>query len=178
MEALLIAPVLGPILIFFMRIADVSLATVRMLLILRNQKVLAPIIGFFEVLIWIFAAGVAIQHLESPLHLLGYAGGFAAGNWVGLWLEGKMALGLAALQVFTPSHGPEVAETLREIGHGVTQFDGKGKSGPVSVVYSVVKRKDAREAMAVVHALDEDAFITVGDVSAIQRGWMFPKRRK
>ncbi|MFO8174677.1 MAG: DUF2179 domain-containing protein [Gemmatimonadota bacterium] len=178
MEALLIAPVLGPILIFFMRIADVSLATIRMLLILRNQKVLAPIIGFFEVLIWIFAAGVAIQHLESPLHLLGYAGGFAAGNWVGLWLEGKMALGLAALQVFTPSHGSEVAETLREIGHGVTQFTGKGKNGPVEVVYSVVKRKDAREAMSVVHALDKDAFITVGDVSAIQHGWMFPKRRK
>jgi len=177
MEALLIGPA-GPILIFFMRIADVSLATIRMLLIIRNRRLLAPLIGFFEVLIWIFAAGVAIQHLESPFHLLGYAGGFAAGNWVGLWLEGKLALGLAAMQVFTPSHGREVAETLREIGHGVTQFTGKGKNGPVDVVYSVVKRRSAREAMSAVRELDEDAFITLGEISAIQYGWMFPKRRK
>jgi len=177
MEALLIGPA-GPILIFFMRIADVSLATIRMLLIMRNRRILAPVIGFFEVMIWIFAAGVAIQHLESPLHLLGYAGGFAAGNWVGLWLEGKMAFGLSALQVFSPSHGSEVAATLREIGHGVTQFTGRGRNGPVDVVYSVVKRKNTREAMAAVHALDEDAFITVGEIAAVEYGWMFPKRRK
>lgn len=177
MEALLIGPI-GPLLIFVMRIADVSLATVRMLMIMRNHKLLAPLIGFFEVLIWLFAAGVAIQHLESPWHLLGYAGGFAAGNWVGLWLEGKLALGLASLQVFTPSHGAEIANRLREIGHGVTEFTGRGKDGAVGIVFSVVKRKDAREAMAVVHSLDEDAFVTLGEVSAIHYGWMFPRRRK
>ena len=177
MEALLIGPA-GPLLIFFMRIADVSLATVRMLLIIRNHRVLAPLIGFFEVLIWLFAAGVAIQHLESTWHLLGYAGGFAAGNWVGLWLEGKLALGLSSLQVFSPSHGPQIAESLRGIGHGVTQFSGKGKDGPVDVVLSVVKRREARDAMKAIQELDEDAFVTLGDVSAIHHGWMFPKRRK
>ena len=177
MEALLLGPV-GPLLIFFMRIADVSLATIRMLMIIRNHKLLAPLVGLFEVLIWIFAAGVAIQHLESPWHLMGYAGGFAAGNWVGLWIEGRLALGLSAMQVFTPSHGAEVAQALRGIGHGVTEFTGRGKDGAVEVVYSVVKRKDARRAMEVVHQLDEDAFITLGEVSAIQYGWMFPKRRK
>jgi uncharacterized protein YebE (UPF0316 family) len=177
MEALLLGPV-GPILIFLMRIADVSLATVRMLLIMRNHRFLAPLIGFFEVLIWIFAAGVAIQHLESPLHILGYSAGFAAGNWVGLWLEGRMALGIAALQVFTPSHGMEIAEALRGIGHGVTQFEGRGMDGPVEVLYTVVKRKEAKEAMAAVHSLDEDAFVTLGEVTGIHYGWMFPKRRK
>jgi uncharacterized protein YebE (UPF0316 family) len=177
MEALLLGPA-GPLLIFFMRIADVSLATVRMLMIMRNHKLLAPLIGFFEVLIWIFAAGVAIQHLESPLHVLGYASGFAAGNWVGLWMEGRLALGLAAMQVFTPAHGTEVARALRRIGHGVTEFTGKGKDGSVEVVYSVVKRKDARRAMEAIHRLDEDAFVTLGEISAIRRGWMFPKRRK
>jgi uncharacterized protein YebE (UPF0316 family) len=177
MEALLLGPT-GPLIIFFMRIADVSLATIRMLLIMRNHRLLAPLIGLFEVLIWLFAAGVAIQHLESGWHVLGYAGGFAAGNWVGLWIEGKLALGLAAMQVFTPSHGAQVAGALREIGHGVTEFQGQGRDGGVEVVYSVVKRKDARKAMETVHALDEDAFVTLGEISAIQYGWMFPKRRK
>ena len=177
MEALLIGPA-GPILIFFMRIADVSLATMRMLMIMRNHKLLAPLIGFFEVLIWLLAAGVAIQHLESPWHLLGYAGGFAAGNWVGLWLEERLSLGLVAMQVFTPLPGTEVAETLRGIGHGVTQFTGRGKDGPVEMIYSVVKRKDAREAVSVIHRLDEDAFVSLGEVSSIHYGWLFPKRRK
>lgn len=177
MEALLMGPI-GPIFIFVMRIADVSLATMRMILIMKNRRLLAPFIGFFEVLIWIFAAGVAIQHLESPLHILGYAAGFAAGNWVGLWMEGKLALGLTAMQVFTPSQGHEIAAALRDVGHGVTQFMGKGKDGPVEVVYSVVERKNAQEAMKTVYALDEDAFVTQGEVSAIRYGWMFPKRRK
>jgi uncharacterized protein YebE (UPF0316 family) len=177
MEALLLGPG-GPLIIFFMRIADVSLATIRMLLIMRNHRLLAPVIGLFEVLIWLFAAGVAIQHLESGWHVLGYAGGFAAGNWVGLWLEGKLALGLAAMQVFTPSRGAEVSDALREIGHGVTEVKGRGRDGTVEVVYSVVKRKDARRAMEAVHGLDADAFVTLGEVSAIHYGWMFPKRRK
>ncbi len=177
MEALLLGPV-GPILIFFMRIGDVSLATVRMLMIMRNHRLLAPVVGLFEVLIWIFAAGVAIRHLDSFWHILGYSAGFAAGNWVGLWLEGRIALGMASLQVFTPSHGPQIAETLRELGLGVTAFTGKGKEGAVEVIHTVVKRRDVSRAMRAVYALDSDAFVTVSEVSAIHYGWMFPKRRK
>jgi uncharacterized protein YebE (UPF0316 family) len=82
------------------------------------------------------------------------------------------------MQVFTPSHGTEVAQALRRIGHGVTEFTGKGRDGSVEVVYSVVKRKDARRAMETIHRLDEDAFVTLGEISAIHYGWMFPKRRK
>jgi uncharacterized protein YebE (UPF0316 family) len=85
----------GPLVIFLLRIVDVSLATVRMLLSVRGQKLLVPLIGFFEVLIWLFAAGNAIRHLSSPYHVIGYAGGFAAGTAVGLWVEEKLAFGLA-----------------------------------------------------------------------------------
>jgi len=177
MEAILLGP-WGPVLIFFMRIGDVSLATVRMLMIMRNHRLLAPVVGLFEVLIWIFAAGVAIRHLESGWHILGYAGGFAAGNFVGIWLEGRLALGMASLQVFTPSHGEEIAEGLRGIGLGVTTFPGRGKDGAVEVIQTVVKRKDVGRAMSKVHTLDDDAFVTVSEVSAIHYGWMFPKRRK
>jgi uncharacterized protein YebE (UPF0316 family) len=177
MEAFLVSP-FGPLLIFFMRIGDVSLATVRMLMIMRNAKLWAPVIGFFEVLIWILAAGTAIQHLESPWHILGYAGGFAAGNWVGLMLEDRLALGIASVQVFTRSHGRELAEAMRVFGLGVTQLSGQGKDGPVEMVYSVVKRKDMPTVMGLVKDLAPNAFISVEAPTAIQHGWMFPKRRK
>lgn len=177
METFLLGP-LGPILIFFMRIGDVSLATIRMLMIMRNHRILAPLVGLVEVLIWIFAAGTAIRHLDSPMHILGYAGGFAAGNWVGMLLESRLALGMASVQVFSPTHGSEVAKTLREMGLGATTFTGEGRNGRIEVVYSVVKRRDVRGAMAAVHRLDPNAFVTVSEVSAIQYGWLFPKRRK
>ena len=177
MEALLIGPV-GPLLIFVMRIADVSLATVRMLLIMRNARLWAPLIGFFEVLIWLLAAGTAIQHLDSPLHVLGYAGGFAAGNWVGLLLEERLAFGFASVQVFAPVHGSELASALRAFGHGVTQIQGRGGEGPVDLIMSVVKRKDLPAVSALVNDLAPESFVSVEEPTAIQHGWLFPKRRK
>jgi len=177
MEALLMST-WGPLLIFFMRIGDVSLATVRMLLIMRNARVWAPLIGFFEVLIWILAAGTAIQHLDSPWHILGYTGGFAAGNLVGLLLEERLAFGFASVQVFAPTHGPELAHALRTFGHGVTELQGRGREGPVDVILSVVKRKDLPVLNGLVNDLAPDSFVSVEEPTAIQRGWVFPKRRK
>jgi uncharacterized protein YebE (UPF0316 family) len=168
----------GPLLIFFMRVVDVSLATVRMLLIMRNAKVWAPVIGFFEVLIWLLAAGTAIQHLDSPWHVLGYAGGFAAGNLVGLLLEQRLAFGFASIQVFARSHGPELADALRAFGHGVTQIPGRGRDGPVDLVVSVIRRKDLATVSALVNDLTPGSFVAVEEPTAIQRGWWFPKRRK
>ena len=177
MEALLMGS-LGPLIIFFLRICDVSLATVRMLLIMRNARVWAPLIGFFEVLIWLLAAGTAIQHLDSPWHVLGYAGGFAAGNLVGLMLEQRLAFGYASVQVFAPHHGADLAEALRAFGHGVTQLQGRGREGPVEVILSVVKRKDLQAVNALVNDLAPDSFVSVDEPSTIQHGWLFPKRRK
>jgi uncharacterized protein YebE (UPF0316 family) len=177
METLLMSA-WGPLLIFFMRIVDVSLATVRMLLIMRNARVWAPLIGFFEVMIWLLAAGTAIQHLGSPWHAVGYAGGFAAGNLVGLILEERLAFGFAAVQVIAPSHGSQLAEALRIFGHGVTQVEGMGREGPVDLVLSVIKRRDLPQVSALVNDLAPESFVSVEQPTAIQRGWLFPKRRK
>jgi uncharacterized protein YebE (UPF0316 family) len=177
METLLMSA-WGPLLIFFMRIGDVSLATVRMLLIMRNARIWAPLIGFFEVLIWLVAAGTAIQHLGSPWHAVGYAAGFAAGNLVGLILEERLAFGFASIQVFAPSHGSELAEALRVFGHGVTQIEGRGRTGPVELVLSVVKRRDLPVVSALVNDLAPGSFVSVEQPTALQRGWLFPKRRK
>src|SRR5690606_31834346 len=98
MDALL-ASAWGPLVIFCLRIVDVSLATLRMLLAVRGIKYVAPFIGFFEVLVWILAVGTAIRHLDSPLHLFGYAGGFATGTLVGLLIEERMAIGMATIRI-------------------------------------------------------------------------------
>jgi uncharacterized protein YebE (UPF0316 family) len=168
----------GPLVIFALRIVDVSLATLRMLLSVRGQRLLVPLIGFFEVLLWLFAAGNAIRYLHSPLHVLGYAGGFATGTVVGLWVEEKLAFGLATIRVISSRPAGKLAEALREGGHGATEFAAAGRQGPVEVVYTVARRAEIRPIMKIIDQWDTDAFVTVEEPRSVRRGWMLQKRRK
>jgi uncharacterized protein YebE (UPF0316 family) len=165
----------GPLLIFGLRIVDVSMATMRMLLIMRSQKLLVPLIGFFEVIIWIVAVGSAIRNLDSVWHVLGYAGGFATGSLVGLAIEEKLAVGLASIQVISQHGGVELAEALRGRGFGVTEFAGQGREGKVEVVQTVVLRRQVPEVIEEVDRWDPDAFVSVEEPRTIRRGWMFSK---
>lgn len=168
----------GPVFIFSLRIIDVSLATIRMLMIMRNQRVAIPFIGFVEALVWVLAIGTAIQNLHSVWHLLGYAGGFACGSLVGLWLEGKLAMGLAAIRIITRNAGEEIADALRHEGFGVTEFAGTGRQGRVELLLTLVKRRQVAQVLQVVESEDPDAFISVEEPRTIRRGWLFTSRRK
>jgi uncharacterized protein YebE (UPF0316 family) len=168
----------GPLIIFGLRIIDVSLATLRMFLTMRNARRLVPVIGLFESLIWVVAVGTAIQNLHSVWHILGYSGGFATGTVVGLWLEGKLAVGLATVRIITKTSGEEVARSLREKGYGVTEFEGRGREGRIELIYTLVKRRQIPGVLAEVERLDPGAFISVEEPRTMRRGYMFPARRK
>jgi uncharacterized protein YebE (UPF0316 family) len=174
---LIVSP-FGPLFVFFLRITDVSMATMRMILIVRNNKLLVPIIGFFEVLIWVFAVGVVVQHLTSPLHLLGYAGGFATGNLVGLLIEERLALGVATVQTIVRQGGGTLAMLLRGAGFAVTEMDARGREGPVFHLYSAIPRRRVGSYLETLDAAAPDAFVIVEEPRAVRRGWMFPMRRK
>jgi uncharacterized protein YebE (UPF0316 family) len=168
----------GPLVIFLLRIVDVSLATLRMLMVMRGKKFAAPLIGFFEVLVWILAVGNAIRFISSPLHLFGYAAGFATGTLVGLWIEEKMAFGMSTVRIMSRHGGVELAEALRDHGFGVTEFAGQGREGVVEVVYVALKRRDLPTVFREVGIWDPEAFVTVEEPRSIHRGWMFSRRRK
>ncbi len=168
----------GPIIIGLLRVGDVSLATVRMMLIMRGIRWPVPLIAFVEVLIWVLAVGSAIQNLQSGWHLVGYAGGFAAGNLVGMWVEEKLAFGFASLRIVSSDPGVEVATVLRDRGCGVTQFFGRGKSGDVEVLYTVVRRRDLPAILALVRERDPESFITIEETKSVMHGWLFFDRRK
>jgi uncharacterized protein YebE (UPF0316 family) len=169
----------GPLIIFALRIVDVSMSTVRILLAVRGYKVAVPIIGFFEVLVWVFAVGNAIRFLDSGWHLLGYAGGFATGNVVGLLIEERLAIGFATVRVVSTHAGVEMADALRNIGFGVTEFGGQGRDGRVEVIYTVCARRDIERVVDEIERWDEQAFITVEEPRDIRWGWMqsMPRNR-
>jgi uncharacterized protein YebE (UPF0316 family) len=168
----------GPIIIFGLRIVDVTLATVRMLLIMRDRRLIVPFIGFFEAMIWVVAVGTAIQNLHSFWHILGYAAGFGAGNVVGLWIEGKLAMGLASIRIISRERGEDIAEALRDEGYGATEFPGYGREGKIAMIYTLVKRRQIRKVIEVVDRTDGSAFLSVEEPRTIRRGWMFHRRKK
>lgn len=168
----------GPLVIFGLRICDVSLSTIRILLSVRNQRAAVPIIGFFEVMIWVFAAGNAIRHLDSGWHVAGYAAGFSTGTMVGLWIEGKLAIGLATMRIISRDTTIPLADALRALGCGVTEFTGQGRQGQVAVVYTVVARRRIPAVLAEVDRWDADAFVTVEEPREIRRGWMYSTPRQ
>lgn len=174
----LMAGPFGPLAIFLLRIGDVSLSTVRTILIFRGHRLAVPLLGFVESLVWVLAVSAAIRNLNSPLHVLGYASGFAVGNAVGLWIEQRLALGLAAVRVI-PSHAEvHVADAMRASGHGATEFAGQGLDGPVSLIYSIVRRRELAPLLRLVERTDPEAFIAVDDARALHRGWMTGTRRE
>lgn len=174
----MLAGPLGPLLIFLLRIGDVSLATLRLLSAVRGRKLAAAGLGFFEILIWIVVVGTVVRNLDSTLLVIGYAAGFAAGTYVGISIEEKLAMGLAEVRVISRDAGVEIAEALRELGFGVTEVLGQGKEGRVEILTTVVRRRAMRELLREVERWDPDAFVVVEEPRSIQHGWLLSRRRK
>ena len=162
-----------PLIIFVARIFDVTLGTLRIIFVARGKRNLAPILGFFEVLIWIVVISQLVQNLESATAYIGYAAGFAAGNYFGMWLEDKLALGTYILRLITAEESGELVQRLRAAGFGVTTVAGEGKTGMVHLIYTFVKRRDVEAVLSIIHELKPNAFVSMEEVRSTEKG-IFP----
>lgn len=168
-------PLIGvPLLIFFARAVDVTLGTMRIALVSRGQRALAPLLGFFEILVWLLALGQVVQNLDRPANYIAYAAGFAGGTWVGLLLDEKLALGLLSVRVITRDDARGLIEDLRRQQFGVTHVAAKGLSGRVRLLFSVIRRADLRRLLDTVRAQHPRAFISVSDVRLAREGYLPP----
>ena len=165
-----------PFLIFVARILDVSIGTVRLIFVSRGFKYLAPLFGFFEVLIWILAMGQIMQHLTNPVCYIGYAGGFAMGNFVGIHIAEKLSLGVVLVRVVTDKDASGLIESLKSGNYSVTSIDGHGISGEVKVIFTIVPHKEVRSVVDLVKGFDSQAFYSVEEVGFVEKG-VFPARK-
>jgi uncharacterized protein YebE (UPF0316 family) len=163
---------LGYLLIFTARFLDISMATTRMLLVFRGRRLQASLIGFFEVIIYIYALNMVVQHLDNVVNLFMYALGFAAGNYAGSYIEEKMALGHVTIQVIPKGENLTLVEKLREEGYGVTAIEGWGREGKRQILNILVRRRDLDKMMRVIDELDHDSFVTVMETKFIQGGYV------
>lgn len=147
------------LLIFFARLVDVSMGTIRTIAIVQGRSVLAFFMGFVEVTIWITIVSTVVNHIrESPLLAVFYAFGFAVGNVLGIIAERRLAFGMMVLRVITRDKGPSMADRLRAIGQAVTVFQGEGMHGPVSELYIATRRRDLSRLLQIVEDEDPDCF--------------------
>ena len=166
------------ILIFAARVVDVSLGTMRTISTVHGRTAVSFCLGLVEITIWIYVITAVVAKIGSePLLGVFYALGYSTGNVVGIKLERRLAFGHMVLRVFSLKKGHELAEKVREQGFAVTTFEGEGRSGPVTELYIVCRRRDMRKLINLVTLVEPEAFYITeqaGDVSKIYRSMMVP----
>jgi uncharacterized protein YebE (UPF0316 family) len=162
--------VILPLLIFFARILDQSIGTVRLIFISKGLKYVAPFLGFFEVIIWLLAVGQIMQHLDNWLSYVAYGAGFAMGNFIGITIEERLSLGTVIIRVILSKESPELIADLKAQNFGLTLVDGEGAKGKVKLIFSIIRRKEIQGFVATVQEYNPNAFYTVEEVKASNEG--------
>ncbi len=162
-----------PVFIFCARVLDVSIGTLRIVFLSRGMRLLAPLCGFFEVLIWLIAISRIMGNLNSWVNYVSYAGGFAMGNYVGMYIENRLAMGLLSMMIITREDAASFLHKLKREHFGVTQVGAQGVQGKVRIIFLIIKRKDLSRVSAMLQQHQPDAFIVVNDIRDAAGG-VFP----
>ena len=166
-----------PLLIFFARICDVSLETIRVIYISKGIKYLAPIIAFFEIVIWLLAMEVVMNDLANIANFFAFAFGFAAGTYIGLVLEEKLSIGMVILRIVTTEESNDsIIAFMQKENYGTTSMDATGSRGSVKMILSLVNRVDVPRIMAHLEKTNPTAFFSIEDVRYVNSGVFRPKK--
>jgi len=168
---LAISPMWLPIVIFLLRVTDMTLDTLRVLIVIRGLKAIAWILGFFQSAVWVIAVTSVLGNLGNAWNLIGYAAGFASGNVVGMLIEERVAIGHGHLRVISSTLGSAISEAIRSAGYAATEIAGRGKDGAVTLVVSSVRRRDIDRIQKEVARVDPEAFVAVEEIRPLHRGF-------
>ena len=161
---------IGGFVIFLLRLIDMCLDTLRMLFVVRGQRVIVWILGVTTSIIYIVAISNVLSGKNHPFTILCYGVGYATGNVLGMRIEERLAIGFKQVNIVSKDKCHEIAEALREQGYGVTEMVGQGRDGTVDLVSTSVKRKQAKEVRKNIKNIDSAAFITEDDFNPVQSG--------
>lgn len=161
----------GASLIFCLRVVDVTLMTMRMIMVLRGRRFWSAVISFVAITIWVFAISQVLTNLNDIWNILAYSSGFTAGTLVGMLIESKLAIGYEQVQVISMTKGREIAQKIRDAGYGATELTAHGQSGPVYLIGTVVPRQDVPNIIQLVNSVDSSTFVTVDDTQKVLRGY-------
>lgn len=165
-----------PLLIFTARVIDVTFGTIRIIFVSKGEKFLAPLFGFFEIMIWLFAIGQVMQNLTNIHYYIAYAAGFSMGNFVGIIIEDKLAIGKLVVRIITNKDAGDLIDALKSKSYGVTIIDAHGATGCVKIIFTVIKRKDTDDVVGMIKHFNPKAFFSIEEVRVANEG-VFPSRK-
>lgn len=164
-------------LVFLAELCVVTLATLRIIFLSRGRKLPAALLGFFEITLWLFAIGQIMQNLSDLGCYLGFAAGFTCGNYLGVLIEQRLAIGTLLVRTITNKDATDLTRRLREAGYGVTTLDAEGATGPVKVVFTVIPRKVLTAVLGIIRGFDPKAFYSVDEIQSAEAG-IFPQTQR
>ena len=167
-----------PILVFLARILDVTIGTLRIIFVAKGLKYFAALLGFFESLVWLIAVAQVMQNLNSWQTYIAFACGFGAGNYVGVVLEERIALGNLLIRIITMKEADELVKFLWKAGYGVTSVDAMGESGPVKLIFSITKRRNLAKVIAIIKKYNPNAFYTIEDMRYVNQPYPLPLTKR
>ncbi len=168
-----------PFLIFLSRIIDQSIGTIRLIFVSKGFRILAPILGFFEVLIWLLAVAQVMKHLDNPVNFIAYAAGFAVGNYAGIVLEEKISLGNVLIRIIPKFDTTELIDHLRNEGYGVTAFDAEGGKSKVKILFTIIRRKNVPKVIKCINHHNPNSFYTIEEIKAVREGYFgIPQQKR
>lgn len=167
--------VIMPILIFCARIIDVSIGTIRLMLIAKGRKFIAPLLGFVEVFLWILVIRQILNNVDNLVSCVAFAGGFATGNFVGMIIEEKLAMGVEVIRIITRQEGGQLMSCLRDAGFGITSQEAQGTTGKVNIIFTIVNRRERAKVIAIIKECNPGAFYSVEDIKSVREGGVFSR---
>ena len=163
-----------PFLVFLARILDVSVGTLRIIFVSKGFKNYAALLGFFESLVWILAVSQVMKHMDNWVTYAAFALGFAVGNYVGMLIEERIAIGNQIIRIITRHDATELVDYLREHGHGVTSIDADGDGGPVKLLFTVARRRKLETIISIIKQFNPTAFYPTEDVRFVKETFVPP----
>ena len=158
-----------PVMIFLARITDVTIGTIRIVMVSKGQKMIAPLLGFFEVVIWLITMSKIVQNIDNWMAYIAYGAGFATGNYIGLIIEEKMAMGIVQMQIITRKSANNLITKLKASGYGITYHEAQGATEKVAVIYSIIQRNDIKEVVDIIRNYNPQAFYSIEDVRFVNK---------
>jgi len=168
--------VIVPLMIFFARVCDMTLDTIRVIFLSKGVKYLPPVIGFFEVIIWLVAIGQVMNNMTNVICYIAYGAGFATGTFIGMAIEEKISLGLTSVRIITKEDPADLMHYLRSHNYGITSINGEGGTGPVKMVFTIIKRSDLTHVIGIINEYHPNAFYSIEEVKSVAEG-VFPERQ-